>query len=74
MKINNQLRWRKIKRKEWPDNEWIKVMYVGSDVAVVIDQSKKESVMFYDKNDEDWLLVNPYIPLMPLQEKDEDIE
>lgn len=75
MKLTDQLNNRKIRKAEWPRDEWLKVLYVGADFAVCIDQSLKEVVLPYDKHDEDWILLNPHIPLKPLKIKPvEDVE
>lgn len=72
MKITKQLENRKIRKAEWPSDEWMKVLYVGADFAIGIDQSSKEVVLPYDKHDDTWILLNPHIPLK--QKKETEIE
>lgn len=72
MKLTPVLCNRKIRKSEWPKDEWLKVIFVGRDFSVCIDQASKECVLPYDKNDDTWILLNPHIPLK--QEKETEIE
>lgn len=75
MKLTPQLTNRKIRKADWPSDEWVKILYVGADFAIGLNQSNKESVLPYDKRDEEWVLLNPHIPLKPLKIKPtEDVE
>lgn len=66
MKISNQIRGRRIRKKEWAGDEWIKVLYSGEVFAVAVGPEGKEFIFPIDTHDNDWRLVYPQIPLKPL--------
>ncbi len=66
MKINNQLRGRRIRKREWAPDEWIKILFAGQEFAVAKGCDGKEFLFPINGKDNDWILVYPNIPLKPL--------
>lgn len=75
MKITKQLENRKIRKIDWGSDEWVKALYVGSSFIIGLNELSREVVLPYDPKDEEWVLLNPHIPLKDLKVKPvEEIE
>lgn len=66
------VRGRRVRKREWPADQWIKVTYVGTDFVCAKTWEAEEVIFPYDERDHDWHLFNPHIPLKPLKIDYED--
>ncbi len=54
MKINKDLKGRKVRKPWWPKGDWYRLLFVGNFVVVAKDQNGLEVTFDIDFTDKDW--------------------
>jgi len=67
MRLTNIVRGRRVRKKHWPKDEFLKITSVGHVYICSVNQLGKEVVFPNDPDDDDWVLMYPQIPLKPLK-------
>ena len=57
MKLSQREKGRRVTKKNWPMDEWVRILFMGDRTMVVVDQAGKEGVMFYERSDDDFVLL-----------------